>query len=566
MRDPNQVSLYFSQPDPFAFAISQPGKQQTTLSVLRTMTITDASNAPAPAEDVSIERFVDPSVAGAGAADRRKSSVSTFVWMGSRKLINFIVWANFHLPKQLTVLPLFVTWAPRHQSKTMEDQAVAVAAEEVPSDEAKAAETKEDAPAPPAAGDATAEASDKKEVDEAEAGTEEPPKDDAKMADKGEKTTSKAEKEDATPTPGPSLTTPHVAPPEIWGRVLDFMPYEEVRSTLLVGKIIANKAVKCVRTLNFMKGCQLDGPSTRRFQNVEEVNCLCLMSGQWRSAVLCGDTAIRLVPLLTTFPKMKEVRIAGLVTEDAGNGQTQLVRRSYDPRHCSSPANHRDLVTVLCQSLLGAFKARLLSQALNSKGDIAEMLVWSDICQDRNGDEVLCKTCADVCACFPLKEILGPGFFNPCNDDFVEVFEQVIAKREGARDVLRKHSAEFHSIISIQSPRAFLLENAESEEEEALRRRLADLGVQIEPPHVRYLDTDAFDDLDRLIAIGCDPSALSKEVLDEVLTDPWSDCRVFAKSTFDALVARGFALHEADLIVLDERMEPALMSAVPSYL
>ena len=57
------------------------------------MTITDATNAPVPApdEDVSIERFVDPSVAGAGAADRRKSSVSTFVWMGSRKLINFIV-------------------------------------------------------------------------------------------------------------------------------------------------------------------------------------------------------------------------------------------------------------------------------------------------------------------------------------------------------------------------------------------------------------------------------------------------------------------------------------------
>ena len=50
------------------------------------MTITDATTAPAPvpAEDVSIERFVDPSVAGAGAADRRKSSVSTFVWMGSR--------------------------------------------------------------------------------------------------------------------------------------------------------------------------------------------------------------------------------------------------------------------------------------------------------------------------------------------------------------------------------------------------------------------------------------------------------------------------------------------------
>ena len=55
---------------------------------------------------------------------------------------------------------------------------------------------------------------------------------------------------------------------------MDFMPYEEVRSALLVGKIIANEAVKCVQTLNFMKGCQLDGPSTRRFAGVEEVKSL----------------------------------------------------------------------------------------------------------------------------------------------------------------------------------------------------------------------------------------------------------------------------------------------------
>ena len=113
---------------------------------------------------------------------------------GIKILINFIVWANFHLPKQLTVLPLFVTCAPRHQSKKMEDKAVAVAAaaEEAPfdkakkaDDEAKAAEPKEDeedAPAPPAAGDATAEASDKKEDDDAKASTDVLPKDVAKAA------------------------------------------------------------------------------------------------------------------------------------------------------------------------------------------------------------------------------------------------------------------------------------------------------------------------------------------------------------------------------------------------
>ena len=285
---------------------------------------------------------------------------------------------------------------------------------------------------------------------------------------------------------------------------------------------------------------------------------MCLISGQHGSTVLCRDTAIGLVPLLMSFAKMKEIRIAGLVTEDAGNGQTRFVRRSYDPDLCSSPSNHRDLAKVLCHSIFGAFKGRLFHPALISRGDIAELFLNSEMCtMELSGNgEVLCETCKEVLSCFPLEEILGPGYWHPCNDDFVEVLE-VIAKREGARAVLRKHSAKFYAVKFSCSP-AFYLENAESEEEEALRRRLADLGVQ-RYPCVRYLEKTVIDEIDRLIAIGCDPRAMSKEDRDEVLdVGRYQNDRVFAKSTFDALVARGFALDlYADLIVLDERMEPA---------
>ena len=98
-----------------------------------------------------------------------------------------------------------------------------------------------------------------------------------------------------------------------------------------------------------------------------------------------------------------------------------------------------------------------------------------------------------------------------------------------------------------------------------MRRRLADLGVQ-RYPCVRYLEKTVIDEIDRLIAIGCDPRAMSKEDRDEVLdVGRYQNDRVFAKSTFDALVARGFALGEADLIVLDERMEPALKDLSDAY-
>jgi hypothetical protein len=68
------------------------------------------------------------------------------------------------------------------------------------------------------------------------------------------------------------------------------------------------------------------------------------------------------------------------------------------------------------------------------------------------------------------------------------------------------------------------------------------------------------DYLDRMIAVGFDPRAVSKEDLYEGMRIGLDDREfdAFAKSTFDALVARGFSLDEADLIVLDERMEPAL--------
>ena len=150
---------------------------------------------------------------------------------------------------------------------------------------------------------------------------------------------------DVTSVSEPPSTTPHIPPP-VWGHVLDFMPYEEVSSALFVGKIITNEAVKYVRTLNFMKGYQLDVPSARRFASVEEVNCLCLISGEWRNTVLCRDTTIRLVPLLATFPKLKSIHVGGLFT-GVRNGQEQLVRRSYNPRYCSSPENHKELAKSL---------------------------------------------------------------------------------------------------------------------------------------------------------------------------------------------------------------------------
>ena len=360
--------------------------------------------------------------------------------------------------------------------------------------------------------------------------------------------------------PSSPTTTPHLPPP-VWGRVLDFMPYEEVRSALLVGKIIADEAVGYVRTLNFMKSCQLDGPSVRRFASVEEVNFLCLISGQYGSAVLCRDTTTRLVPLLQTFSKVKHIFVGGLVAMDAGNGQKQLIRYFYDPYTCSSPANHRELAKSFCYSLLGASKARLLSQALDkSEGILGPFFHNLNLCSGRadgetaNSSKGMCTICRDVCSYFPLNEIIHYPYFCECVKE-IDVYEKV-SKRKGARKIFRNCSNEHLPNFADDRLNEFTIQG------EALRRRLTDLGMSCgdENKHIWYLTMDGINDIDRMIAVGCDPRSVSKEILYEGMQIGRYDRQfdVFAKSTFDALVARGFAFDEADIIVLDERMEPAL--------
>ena len=365
---------------------------------------------------------------------------------------------------------------------------------------------------------------------------------------------------DATSVSDPSPTTPHIPPP-VWGRVLDFMPYEEVRSALLVGKIMANEAVKYVRVLNFMKSCELDGPSAQRFASIEEVNCLCLLSGQSRSAVLCKDTTIRLVPLLTTFAKLKHIYVGGLVTKDVGNGQEELSRRDYGKVVCSSPENHEELFMALFHSFLGAFKARVLPSSLVRTNIITSWKHlpkqwWHIEAGDNTNSEGMCVACRDVFSYFPILEImLEDHIICNCPHQMIEMYE-IISNREGAREIFQKASgARLPAFLEF-----CLTANNFVVREEALRRRLADLGMSCGYKCIYYLTMADINELDRMIAFGFDPGAVSKESLYEELMIGNDDrqCDVYAKSTIDALVARGFPFAEADLILLDERMESAL--------
>ena len=65
-----------------------------------------------------------------------------------------------------------------------------------------------------------------------------------------------------------------------------------------------------------------------------------------------------------------------------------------------------------------------------------------------------------------------------------------------------------------------------------------------------------FTSLDALIGLGLNPQDMSREALYRHFLG-WGESHVRVKSTYDALVARGFPIHAINPVV-NERIEPAL--------
>jgi len=107
-----------------------------------------------------------------------------------------------------------------------------------------------------------------------------------------------------------------------------------------------------------------------------------------------------------------------------------------------------------------------------------------------------------------------------------------------------------------------------SHSQKELRKRLDEMGFTApESTGIQYMTLDGLSKIDDMVELGLDPRDISREELYEDFRVGYEDRSfdVFAKSTFDALVSRGFAFDEKDLVILDEIKEPAL-SQIPSLI
>lgn len=357
-------------------------------------------------------------------------------------------------------------------------------------------------------------------------------------------------------------------PPPVWGRVLDHMPYQEVRSALLICKAISNEAVKYVHTLNIMRDCELDIPAARRFPNVEHVSVLCLVRGNEASQDLSERinfsciTAKATVPFLQIFPRLSSMLVGGIISH--------FGKQLYSPSSCVGKTHYLHFRSLV-SSFIGAYKTRAISQELSLRGVVHRGTFHSPtLCKLERGEGDSpneCQFCRDACKYLPLKDC---GLFEStlCLDD--EIRDGILLRREGGVNAIQMF--QIIKVIEAISEKVqkHRLDRHRSTNVDAheIYNKLVKMGLKEgyfgEP---RYISSEDLRTIDGLVeSLGISPGDISKSFFYERMrfgTEVRS-FDIWCKSTVDSLIARGYPIDPKDLIIVDEEQEPALQRIIQS--
>jgi len=355
-----------------------------------------------------------------------------------------------------------------------------------------------------------------------------------------------------------SEETPHLPAP-VWGHVLDFMPYAEVRSALLVGKCIAVEAARYVQTLNVMRGCELYIPAARRFANVQEVKVLCFMELTGEVSVVWGeefslsqDVSNRIMPFLGTFTKLARAFIGGLDSDrDLRRCNLYIVERGH---------HNDDVLKHLLTAYVGAIKSGFLSREIAMEGMMKSSAAWREhsLCREKSSN---CEWCRDILSHYPLNDLLrylvdNEAFFcqtaqeawgivrrRPDADKgFSEVSEEVLCEEVDRSLWPRSVRKEFRAAAVVDLPEKWRL----------VERKCETLRV------CSIYERD-FRRIDDLIEKGFNPKYVTRKFAWEKWKDSigatyyFSTFYTWTRTTVEKLAARGFPVDCDCIPVIDDK-------------
>ena len=351
-------------------------------------------------------------------------------------------------------------------------------------------------------------------------------------------------------------------PATVWGSVLDFLPYGNVRSCLLISKMIANEASKHVSTLNIMRPREMDIPASRRFVNVENLNILCLVSQAARARHWLNLEAAQCAPLfLLEFRKLKNAFVGGYyrVINDS------RYRRPYMKDYCTSPYNHEEIFRGMINTMFGLYKTRSMPANLKDIQGLADFQAPS--CVHRQSQEVpeevpprnQCQWCTDVCTYLPVdasfEKVLKPGSLCLSERQRYHAF----LNRPGLSSYLTSISSKGISklLIAFQCNETVVIDRNSrlARSMKNLRQSDRDLPFFSDPSEMyptSYLEKEALDFIDQLCRLGLRLDRMDPEDVTRVLTYHFG---VWAKSAIDKIISLGLSINNDDIFIVDDAAE-----------
>ena len=353
----------------------------------------------------------------------------------------------------------------------------------------------------------------------------------------------------AAATAAEDVSAPAHLPAPVWGHVLDFMAYADVRSALLVGKHLAVEAANHVQTLNIMKEIEMYIPAARRFANAEVVNILCLLEGtgemeadrESEEYTISRAAASRIPTFISSFSRLKTSFLGGALLEE---GQPTNV--GYGGHRCVGPDNHREVFRSLIDSLFGAFKTGALRREVELPG-LAWSLqdAWPCTKTSHDHDTNPCQRCQDCVQYLPLEDSVYATMYkwpiNLCLN--ADAIWRLLSERPGIEMGIKCFSERvLCSVVSKELTVEHLPQ----------KRR-----IQL-PLRLRFLPESAFERLDDLVKRGLDPGQIRRRYFFERLGHQIGvnnfnfGTHVWSKSSVEGLAARGFPVDCDSIPVIED--------------
>ena len=306
-----------------------------------------------------------------------------------------------------------------------------------------------------------------------------------------------------TRKPAPDVDSPAFLPATCLAAVLNFMWYTDVRQCLLAGKMMAVEAAGHVETLNITKASELVAPSACRFRNASKVNILCLVSemereddeddeedGNHPPDQISMDTVARVVPFLSSIPKLERVYFGGLYLES----EVVWGQYYYNADACEAPRGHHAIFNALVQNVIGGFQSRTLSQSLELNG----ILEFGQLeCASREDDpDHPCQLCHHILSSFPLHLLLNPmasyGTFCIPHVDRIPA----MIHRDGADAILRSNDGAEMLLGCLMNALSSILikveKSSKSEDDEAFTKKMKAQGASCHPSGIWLYGRAAF--------------------------------------------------------------------------